>query len=79
MNTTIKERAGLEDGGTAMHDLLPDGEEIRRAVKWVSANLQEKPDQPVQPLVQEAIFRFDLSPLDADFLIRFFDQRKEEP
>jgi hypothetical protein len=62
-----------------MHDLLPDGEEIRRAVKWVSANLQENPGQPVQPLVQEAIFRFDLSPVDADFLIGFFKQRKEEP
>jgi hypothetical protein len=62
----------------AMHDLLPDGEEIRRAVKWVSANLQENPDQPVQPLVQEAIFKFDLSPRDADFLIRFYSRGKAE-
>ena len=62
-----------------MHDLLPDGEEIRRAVKWVSGNLQENPGQPVQPLVQEAIFRFDLSPRDAEFLIGFFSRRKEEP
>ena len=62
-----------------MHELLPDGEDIRRAVKWVSLNLQENPDHPVQPLVQEAIFKFDLSPIDAEFLIRFFSQRKEEP
>ena len=62
-----------------MHDLLPDGEDIRRAVKWVSGNLQENPGQPVQPLVQKAIFRFDLSPRDAEFLIRFFSQWKEEP
>lgn len=61
-----------------MHNLLPDGEEIRRAVKWVSGNLQEDPCRPVQPLVQEAIFKFDLSPLDAEFLIRFFSERKEE-
>ncbi len=61
-----------------MHDLLPDGEDIRRAVKWVSGNLLENPDQPVQPLVQEAIFKFDLSPLDAEFLIEFFSHRKEE-
>ena len=60
-----------------MHDLLPDGEDIRRAVKWVSGNLQEDPGQPVQPLVQKAIFKFDLSPRDADFLIEFFHQRKE--
>ena len=62
-----------------MHDLLPDGDDLRRAVKWISGNLQEDPDQPVQPLVQEAIFKFDLSPLDADFLIGFFSRRKEEP
>lgn len=62
-----------------MHDLLPDGEELRRAVKWVSGNLQENPGQSVKPLVQEAIFKFDLSPLDSEFLIRFFSERKEEP
>lgn len=61
-----------------MHDLLPDGEDIRRAVKWVSGNLQENPDQPIQPLVQEAIFKFDLSPRDAEFLIGFYRQAKEE-
>ncbi len=55
-----------------MHDLLPDGDDVRRAVKWVSGNLQEDADQPVQPLVQEAIFKFDLSPKDAEFLIGFF-------
>ena len=62
-----------------MHDLLPDGEDIRRAIKWVSENLQENPGQPVQTLVQEAIFKFDISPKDAEFLIGFFRQRKEEP
>lgn len=61
-----------------MHDLLPEGEDLRRAVRWVSGNLQENPDQPIQPLVQEAIFKFDLSPRDAEFLIGFYRQRKEE-
>jgi hypothetical protein len=60
-----------------MRDLLPKGEELRRAVKWVSSHLQENPDQSVQPLVQEATFKFDLSPKDADFLIGFYSQRKE--
>lgn len=62
-----------------MHDLLPEGEELRRAVKWISGNLQENPGTPVQPLVQEAIFKFDLSPRDAEFLIRFHTRRNEEP
>ena len=60
-----------------MHDLLPEGEELRRAVKWISGNLQENPDQPVKPLVHEAIFTFDLSPKDADFLIGFYSKKRE--
>ncbi len=61
-----------------MSSMLPDGEDIRRAVKWVSGHLQEDAGRPVQPLVQEAIFKFDLSPRDAEFLISFFRQRKDE-
>lgn len=61
-----------------MHDLLPDGEDIRRAVKWVSGNLQESPGLPLQALVRQAIFKFDLSPRDAEFLIRFYNHKNEE-
>jgi hypothetical protein len=32
----------------------------------------------VQKLVQEAIFKFNLSPRDAEFMIRFYSQKKEE-
>ena len=59
-----------------MNDMLPEGEDLRRAVKWISGNLQENPDQRVMPLVQEAIFKFDLSPRDADFLIGFYSAPK---
>ena len=58
-----------------MHDLLPEGEDLRRAVKWVSANIQENPDQSLNKLVHEAIFKFDISPKDAEFMQRFY--RKE--
>jgi len=61
-----------------MHDILPEGEDLRRAVKWISANLQEGAGKTILKLVEEAIFKFDLSPKDADFLINFFSQRKEE-
>ena len=59
-----------------MHDLLPEGEDLRRAVKWVSAHIQENPEQSVQKFVHEAVFKFDLSPKDAEFLIRFY--RKDQ-
>jgi len=61
-----------------MPNIMPEGDDLRNAVKWVSANIQESPGEPVQPFVQEAIFKFDLSPKDAEFLIGFFSQRQEE-
>ncbi len=61
-----------------MHDMLPEGEDLRRAVKWISGNLQDDSGQPVQPLVQKAIFTFDLSPKDADFLIGFYSKKKTD-
>lgn len=56
----------------SMSDVLPEGEDLRRAVKWVSTNIQEGTDRPVSRLVEEAIFKFDLSPKDSEFLITFF-------
>ncbi|HEY3308748.1 MAG TPA: hypothetical protein VGJ93_09865 [Desulfuromonadaceae bacterium] len=61
-----------------MPNILPEGEDLRRAVKWVSGQLLDNSCQPVLPLVHEAIFKFDLSPKDADFLIGFYSQRKEQ-
>jgi len=61
-----------------MHDILPEGEDLRRAIKWVSGNLQEGPGKPIPQLVEEATFKFDLSPKDSEFLMVFFRQRKEE-
>jgi hypothetical protein len=52
-----------------MHDILPEGEDLRRAVKWVSGNLQEVPGKPIRQLVQEATLKF---------VMDFFRQRKEE-
>jgi hypothetical protein len=61
-----------------MSGLLPDGEELRKAVKWVSSEFQKNPVQPLQPLVQKAIFTYDLSPKDGEFLIGFFRKDREE-
>lgn len=48
-------------------DLLPDREGLRRAVQWLA-------EQPVRDAhaIEEACRRFDLSPLDEDFLLRHF-------
>ena len=59
-----------------MSTIMPEGENIRRAIKWISANLQENPDQPIQPLIEKVVFKFDLSPKDAEFLMTFFRKRE---
>ena len=61
-----------------MAEILPEGEDLRRAIKWISGNLQTDPDRPIQPLVEEAIFKFDLSPKDGEFLIGFFRPLKKK-
>ncbi|MDY7032083.1 MAG: hypothetical protein SVY10_09285 [Thermodesulfobacteriota bacterium] len=55
-----------------MSNILPEGENIRRAVKWISEHLEENPDEIINKLINEATIRFDLSPKDGEFLIRFY-------
>jgi hypothetical protein len=51
---------------------LPEGEDLRRAVKWISAGLQGDSHEPLVRLIEQAIFKFDLSPKDGEFLHNFF-------
>ncbi len=55
-----------------MSTLTPQGEDIRKAVKWISENLATDPEQSRTKLIEEAVFKFDLSPLEAEFLLNFF-------
>ncbi len=55
-----------------MATVMPEGEALRRAVKWISEEITEDPDKPVHDLVNEAVMRFDLSPKDGEFLIAFY-------
>jgi len=63
------------DGDT--RDILPEGELLRRAIRWISEN--RGAGRPWVFLVEEAGRRFDLSPLDEDFLMRNFRGGEEEP
>jgi hypothetical protein len=48
--------------------ILPAGEAIRDALRWLSERRREAPAAPRAKLIEEAALRFDLTPLDADFL-----------
>lgn len=58
-----------------MATIMPEGENIQKAIKWISANIEENADQPISKLVEKAVFKFDLSPVDSEFLIGFFRKR----
>jgi len=52
--------------------LQPEGESLRRAVRWISAQRESEPDRPVAGLVDQAALRFDLAPNEVEYLLRFF-------
>jgi hypothetical protein len=48
---------------------------IRQAVKWIDDQLKDNPKADRVKLLDEASRRFDLSPLDQDFLFRHLADR----
>lgn len=57
---------------------MPEGEGIRKAIKWIAASIDENPGLPYQKLVHQAALRFDLSPKEAEFLMEFYRKEKAE-
>ncbi len=52
--------------------ILPEGEDLRKAVKWIDEMLQDKTEKSTSELINEASIKFDLSPNDQEFLMRNF-------
>jgi hypothetical protein len=55
-----------------MTTVMPQGESLKRAIKWVSGYLKEDPDTEKFSVIQDAVLRFDLSPKDEQFLYNFY-------
>jgi hypothetical protein len=56
--------------------IQPEGEDLRKAVKWVSEERQSHPEARLMELVEKASLRFNLTPKDAEFLMRFVREEK---
>ena len=54
-----------------MHEIKMT-EPIKRAVSWVDEARREHPSRPLASLLAEASMRFNLGPMDGQFLERFF-------
>lgn len=48
---------------------------IKQALKWIEEQIHDHPETDRTKLVDEAARRFDLSPLDEDFLVRHLADR----
>jgi hypothetical protein len=60
-----------------MSTVMPDSENVQKAIKWISASLEENASQPKLKLIESAAARFDLSPKDTEFLMGFFRDHKK--
>jgi hypothetical protein len=58
-----------------MTTIMPEGNAIRNAVKWISDKRQDDPSTSIQKLMDEAGLKFNLSPKEQEFLHRFCTEK----
>ena len=58
-----------------MPTVQPEGEDLRKAVKWISEERKYNPEAKLSKLIEEACLKFDLSPMDAEYLFNFFKKQ----
>ena len=52
---------------------------IKQAVKWIEDRLRDDPKADRAKLIDQASRRFDLSPLDEEFLFRHLTEKRAKP
>ncbi len=58
-----------------MTTVLPEGEDLRKATRWITQERAADPRKTAKELVEDACLKFDLSPLDAEFVERFVREK----
>jgi hypothetical protein len=53
---------------TSIEKLQPRGEKMRKTVRWICETLRDNPGKGRMQVIREAEIRFDLSPLEANFI-----------
>ena len=59
-----------------MSQILPEGEAVRNAVKWISNKCKENEQNRISILICEAATKYNLSPKDEEFLRVFYSKDK---
>jgi hypothetical protein len=60
-----------------MSTVQPQGEALKKAIEWISEQRRKHPDMSAVKLANDAALRFDLSPKDSEFLLRFVKKDPE--
>ena len=55
--------------------IQPEGEDLRKAVRWISEERKYKPEKKLFKLVVEAGLKFNLSPKDGEYLLRLLKEK----
>ena len=58
-----------------MTTIMPEGDHIRNAVKWISEEKQNTPGKSITTLMDEAAMRFNLSPKETESLTRILKDK----
>lgn len=60
-----------------MTSIQPEGESMRRAIRFVSDALRDDPDRVLAPVIDEAALRFDLNPKQTEYLTNFYREARK--
>ncbi len=60
-----------------MTTIQPKGENLRKAVKWISEEHQYNPARTHRSIIEEACLKFNLSPMDAEYLNKLSEKDSE--
>ena len=57
-----------------MATIQPKGEKLKQAIKWISSEIKEEGGKSILLLIEEASFRFNLTPKEETFLRSFYQE-----
>ena len=60
-----------------MATIQPKGEKVRQAVRWISAERLEDDNKAFTILIAEAALKFNLSPMEEEYLRAFYRDEGE--
>lgn len=58
-----------------MSTILPEGEDLRKAIRWITEERTTYPLKSIKDLIDGACLKFDLSPLETEFVERFVREK----